>query len=141
MNKVPLIEMKGITKEFPGVVALNNVDFDLKPGEIHALVGENGAGKSTLMRILFGIHEPDAGKIFVKGKDVPILNPSHAQDLGISMVHQELLLVPDMDIAQNIALGREDRSAGEYLVLPYQYRPRWNRPPTEPFPRGVAHIH
>ncbi len=110
MNKEPLIEMQGITKKFPGVIALDNVDFDLMAGEIHALVGENGAGKSTLMRILFGVHQPDAGKILVKGREASILDPSHAQKLGISMVHQELLLVPDMNVAQNIALGRETRS-------------------------------
>jgi len=110
MPKTPLIEMQGITKEFPGVIALNNVDFDLKAGEIHALVGENGAGKSTLMRILFGVYRPNIGKILVKGEEVSILDPSHAQKLGISMVHQELLLVPDMNIAQNIALGREFQS-------------------------------
>jgi ribose transport system ATP-binding protein len=105
--KTPLIEMRGITKEFPGVLALDNVDFDLLKGEIHALVGENGAGKSTLMRVLFGIYQPDAGKILVKGKEVSIHDPSHAQQLGITMVHQELLLVPEMNAAQNISLGRE----------------------------------
>lgn len=92
------------------MLALDNVDFDLIPGEIHALVGENGAGKSTLMRILFGIYQPDAGEILVNGQEVSILDPSHAQKLGISMVHQELLLVPDMNAAQNIALGREIHS-------------------------------
>jgi ribose transport system ATP-binding protein len=106
-EKTPLIEMKGIRKEFPGVLALDDVHLDLFPGEIHALVGENGAGKSTLMRILFGIHQPDEGQIMVKGQEVKIDSPHHAQALGISMVHQELLLVPDMNAAQNIALGRE----------------------------------
>ncbi|MDO9545886.1 MAG: sugar ABC transporter ATP-binding protein [Pelolinea sp.] len=115
MNKVPLIEMQGITKNFPGVTALDNVDFDLKAGEIHALVGENGAGKSTLMRILFGVHQPDAGKILVKGQEVSIPDPSYAQKLGISMVHQELLLVPDMNVAQNIALGRETNFGSGFL--------------------------
>jgi ribose transport system ATP-binding protein len=110
MHKTPLIEMRGITKNFPGVVALDNVDFDLMAGEIHGLVGENGAGKSTLVRIIFGVHQPDDGKIFIKGQEVSIHNPSHAQQLGISMVHQELLLVPDMNVAQNISLGREIQS-------------------------------
>ena len=109
--KTPLIEMRGIIKEFPGVLALDNVDFDLMKGEIHALVGENGAGKSTLMRVLFGVYQPDAGKILVKGKEVSIHSPSQAQQLGISMVHQELLLVPEMNSAQNISLGRESFSA------------------------------
>ena len=115
MEKKPLIEMKGIRKEFPGVLALDDVHFDLLPGEIHALVGENGAGKSTLMRILFGIHQPDEGQIIVKGQEVTIDSPHHAQELGISMVHQELLLVPDMNAAQNIALGRE-KFAGPGII-------------------------
>jgi len=110
MSDIPLIEMKGITKEFPGVRALDKADFELRKGEIHALVGENGAGKSTLMRVLFGVYKPEEGQIFVKGQETTILSPSHAQKLGISMVHQELLLVPSMNSAQNIALGREIQS-------------------------------
>lgn len=102
-----LLEMRGITKIFPGVQALTEVDFDLQPGEVHALLGENGAGKSTLMRILFGVHQKDAGQILINGQEVIIHNPHHAQQLGISMVHQELNLVASMNAAQNIALGRE----------------------------------
>jgi len=109
MEKTPLIEMQGITKVFPGVRALDNIDFELLKGEIHALVGENGAGKSTLMKVLFGVYEPDAGKILLNGKEVKIHGPAHAQHLGISMVHQEIMLVPEMNAVQNIALGREAR--------------------------------
>jgi ribose transport system ATP-binding protein len=99
--------MRGITKNFPGVRALDSVDFDLQPGEVHALLGENGAGKSTLMRILFGVYPKDAGQILVGGQEVSIRNPHHAQQLGISMVHQELNLIPSMNVAQNISLGHE----------------------------------
>ncbi len=107
MNETNLVSMKGITKVFPGVRALDNVDFFLEKGEIHALVGENGAGKSTLMKILFGIYQPDEGKITINGNEVVISSPSFAQHQGISMVHQEIMLIPEMSIGQNIALGRE----------------------------------
>lgn len=115
MNNPKLVEMQGITKVFPGVRALDNVDFTLLKGEIHALVGENGAGKSTLMKILYGIYQPDGGKVIFKDQEVAIHSPSHAQHLGISMVHQEIMLVPHMNVAQNIALGREARSAPAIL--------------------------
>ena len=88
-----VLEMKNITKLFPGIVANNSVDFQLKKGEIHALLGENGAGKSTLMNVLFGLYEPDGGKIFVRGKEEKINNPQEAQRLGIGMVHQHFKLV------------------------------------------------
>lgn len=107
-----ILEMHAITKDFPGVRALENVHFELRRGEIHALIGENGAGKSTLMKVLFGVHQKDAGKILLRGREVNILNPSHAQKLGISMVHQELNLVPYMNAAQNIALDHEPIRGG-----------------------------
>ncbi|MGC8787259.1 MAG: ATP-binding cassette domain-containing protein, partial [Anaerolineae bacterium] len=107
-----ILEMHGITKDFPGVRALEDVHFELHKGEIHALIGENGAGKSTLMKVLFGVHQKDAGRILLRGQEVNILNPSHAQKLGISMVHQELNLVPYMNAAQNIALGHEPTRGG-----------------------------
>ncbi len=110
-----LLEMCGIVKDFPGVRALDRVDLDLRPGEILALLGENGAGKSTLMRILFGAYPKDAGQILVRGEEVAIRSPHHALQLGISMVHQELNLVPYMNAAQNIALGHEDRALGTWL--------------------------
>lgn len=104
-----LIQMEGIMKEFPGVLALNNCRFDLRAGEVHALMGENGAGKSTLMKILTGVYQKDAGTIEFKGRPVELSNPKVAQDVGISMIHQELNLAPDLTVAQNIFIGREPR--------------------------------
>lgn len=104
-----LIQMEGIMKEFPGVLALNNCRFDLRTGEVHALMGENGAGKSTLMKILTGVYQKDAGTIEFKGQPVELSNPKAAQDAGISMIHQELNLAPDLMVAQNIFIGREPR--------------------------------
>ncbi|MFN8472595.1 MAG: sugar ABC transporter ATP-binding protein [Anaerolineae bacterium] len=106
-----LVLMEGIDKSFPGVHALNNAKFELMPGEIHALVGENGAGKSTLMKILSGIYSKDAGRIIYKGQEVNITRPREAQDLGISMIHQELNLMQHLTVAQNIYIGREPRTA------------------------------
>jgi ribose transport system ATP-binding protein len=102
--------MEGIDKTFPGVHALDQARFELRPGEIHALVGENGAGKSTLMKILGGVYSKDAGRIVIKGQEVTIPNPRAAQGLGISMIHQELNLMPHLTIAQNIFIGREPRA-------------------------------
>src|SRR5262245_55025228 len=104
-----LVRMEGIDKSFPGVQALEGARFELRPGEVHALVGENGAGKSTLMKILSGIYRRDAGSILYKGREVDIPDPRAALDLGISMVHQELILAPHLTVAQNIFLGREPR--------------------------------
>lgn len=101
------LQMKGITKEFPGVLALNKVDFDLKEGEVHALIGENGAGKSTLIKILSGAHQMDQGEIFINNKKVAIQNPRHAQELGISVIYQEFNLVPYLSVYENVFLGRE----------------------------------
>jgi simple sugar transport system ATP-binding protein len=106
-EKVPLIELKGITKIFPGVVANDDVTLTLYPGEIHALVGENGAGKTTLMRILYGEYKPDKGEIFVKGRPVRITGPAVAVQLGIGMVHQHFMLVPGLSVLENIILGSE----------------------------------
>lgn len=104
-----LIEMKNITKEFPGVVANDNVSIDIKEGEIHAIVGENGAGKSTLMKILYGLYKPDSGQIYFKGNPVKIKSPLDAIRLGIGMVHQHFMLVPSFTVAENIVLGVEPR--------------------------------
>jgi ribose transport system ATP-binding protein len=104
--KPPLLKMEGITKEFPGVTAVNRVDFDLRPGEVHALVGENGAGKSTLIKILSGAIPKTAGDIFINGEKVDIANPKRAQALGIAVIYQELMLAPTMSAAENIFLGR-----------------------------------
>ncbi|MDP9380471.1 MAG: ABC transporter ATP-binding protein [Chloroflexota bacterium] len=99
--------MLGVSKRFPGVLANEAVDFDLRAGEIHALVGENGAGKSTLMKILFGLYAPDSGTVEVRGKPVEITSPQTALDLGIGMVHQHFMLVPSLTVAENITLGME----------------------------------
>ncbi len=112
----PLVEMEGITKDFPGVHALDDASFELRRGEVHALVGENGAGKSTLMKILAGIYSPDAGTIRVGGREVTITNPREAQELGISIIHQELNLMPHLTVAQNIFIGREPRGRLPFVV-------------------------
>lgn len=104
-----ILEMRGISKSFPGVTVLKDVDFTLRPGEVHALMGENGAGKSTLMKILMGIHAPDAGRILIDGAQERITDPSRAIALGIAMIHQELNPVLDMPVYENIFLGRELR--------------------------------
>ena len=104
-----LVEMRGIEKRFPGVHALKAVKFDLKPGEVHALMGENGAGKSTLMKIMSGIYSSDGGKMFVDGNPVAPDSPRAAQDLGIGIIHQELSLMNDLTAAQNVLIGREPR--------------------------------
>src|SRR6476660_3499615 len=111
-----LVEMTGITKDFPGVHALAEAGFDLRPGEVHALVGENGAGKSTLMKILAGVYQPDAGEIRFKGNPVQIASPRTALDLGISMIHQELNLMPHLTVAQNVFMGREPRGRPRFLL-------------------------
>ena len=102
-----LLRMQGITKEFPGVLALDEVDFDLYEGEIHCLVGENGAGKSTLIKILSGAYFKDKGKIYIRGREVEIANPHQGRTLGISVIYQELDLIPSLSIAENIFLGNE----------------------------------
>jgi ABC-type sugar transport system ATPase subunit len=101
--------MRGISKSFPGVKALQNVNLQVRKGEVHAIVGENGAGKSTLMKILAGVYNPDDGSIEVMGKPVGALNPREARDLGIGMIYQELNLVPDLTVAENISLGAMPR--------------------------------
>ena len=102
-----LLEMKNVCKSFPGVKALQNVDFQLKAGEIHALLGENGAGKSTLIKVLGGIYIPEEGEIYIDGQKVDINGVNAARDNGISIIHQELVQVPHMTVAENIFLGRE----------------------------------
>jgi ribose transport system ATP-binding protein len=104
-----LVQMEGIEKRFPGVLALDGCRFELQAGEVHALVGENGAGKSTMMKILTGVYQKDAGRIVYKGNEVNISNTKAAQQLGISIIHQELNLMPHLTVAQNIFIGREPR--------------------------------
>jgi ribose transport system ATP-binding protein len=109
--KEVLVHMEGIEKSFPGVHALSQCQFELLKGEVHALVGENGAGKSTLMKVLTGVYTKDAGQIIYKGNKVEITTPKMALGLGISIIHQELNLMPDLTVAQNIYIGREPRKA------------------------------
>lgn len=107
-----LLEMREITKRFPGVTANAGVSFDLRAGEIHALVGENGAGKTTLMKILYGLHRPDSGSILVRGAPVAIRGPREAIRLGIGMVHQHFMLFPPFSVLENVTLGEETHAAG-----------------------------
>lgn len=104
-QKIEHLELKNITKRFPGVLANAHVDFDVKEGEVHALLGENGAGKSTLMKILYGLYQPDDGEVFINGKPVKISSPNDAINLGIGMIHQHFMLVDSLTVAENIALG------------------------------------
>jgi general nucleoside transport system ATP-binding protein len=108
-----IIEMLNIRKEFPGIVANDNITLQLRKGEIHALLGENGAGKSTLMNVLFGLYQPEQGEIRVKGKPVKITNPNIANDLGIGMVHQHFMLVEPFTVTENIILGKEKTVRGK----------------------------
>lgn len=111
-SSTPLLRMHGITKRFPGVVALNNVHLEVGAGTVHLLLGENGAGKSTLMKILSGAYAKDSGSIAIAGRTIEILSPHHAQELGISMIYQEMNLVPNLTVAENIFLGREPSKFG-----------------------------
>ena len=108
MKENSVLEMKNIYKSFPGVKALQAVDFTLCEGEIHALMGENGAGKSTLIKVLTGVYEKDGGDIFLKGHEgaVAIRSPQDAQNLGISTVYQEITLCPNLSVAENMYIGR-----------------------------------
>ncbi|MDX6506394.1 MAG: ral nucleoside transport system ATP-binding protein [Gaiellaceae bacterium] len=117
MEQRPVLELRGITKRFPGVVANDQVDFDLRGREVHALLGENGAGKSTLMNVLYGLYSPDEGEIRVKGEPVRMRSPKDAIDHGIGMVHQHFMLIPVMTVAENIVLATEPTRGG--VVLDY----------------------
>ena len=110
-NEDYLLKMTGITKSFPGVMALDGVDFAVKPGEAHALMGENGAGKSTLIKVLTGIYQKDRGEILFNGEFISPANASQAQHVGISTLYQELNLIPFLSVAENISIGREPRKA------------------------------
>jgi ABC-type sugar transport system ATPase subunit len=111
----PLIEIRDVSKKFPGVQALDSVSLDIRPGEIHAVAGENGAGKSTLMKLLSQLERPSDGTIEIEGREMRFRNPRYAQKLGIAMVHQEFALAPHLSIADNLALGRE-RTHGGFIV-------------------------
>ncbi len=111
----PALEMRGITKRYPGVLANDHIDLDIRPGEIHALLGENGAGKSTLMNILYGLAVPDSGEIQIDGQPVTINGPADAIARGISMVHQHFMLVPVLTVAENILLGEETMANAVFI--------------------------
>lgn len=106
-DNITILEMKGITKRFSGVTALDNCELTLSKGEVHCLVGENGAGKSTLVKILCGIYQRDAGTVIFDGQEVSFANPKQAMNDGIFIVHQELNLIPHLSVAQNIFIGKE----------------------------------
>ena len=106
----PALEMRGITKRYPGVVANDHIDLDVRRGEIHALLGENGAGKTTLMNVLYGLARPDEGRILMDGREIQIAGPSDAIARGISMVHQHFMLMPVLSVAENVILGSETMS-------------------------------
>src|SRR4051794_6868433 len=129
----PALELRGITKRFGSLVANQAIDFELKRGEIHALLGENGAGKSTLMNVLYGLHQPDEGEILLDGKPVQIESARKAIRLGIGMVHQHFMLVPVMTVAENLVLGSEPHSGP---LLDYKAAARRTRELSERF--GLA---
>jgi ABC-type uncharacterized transport system ATPase subunit len=113
--RAPALEMRGITKRYPGVLANDHIDLDVRPGEIHALLGENGAGKTTLMNVLYGLARPDEGEILLDGEVVTLTGPSDAIARGISMVHQHFMLVPVLTVAENIVLGAETMNGPIFL--------------------------
>ena len=117
MSSDLIIQMQRITKRFPGVVANNRVDLNVRPGTIHALLGENGAGKTTLMNVLYGLYQPEEGQIFIRGQESKIASPRDAMDLGIGMVHQHFMLVPVLSVAENIILGLPTNH-GPFLDMP-----------------------
>src|SRR5262245_59533596 len=110
-----VLELRGITKRFPGVLANDKINISLREGKILALLGENGAGKTTLMNILYGLYKPDEGQILVHGNEVNIQSPNDAIENGIGMVHQHFMLVPVMTVAENVMLGVEPTKNGVFL--------------------------
>ena len=119
-GSVPVLQVSGLSKAYPGVQALRDIDFDLRPGEVHCLIGENGAGKSTLVKILAGVQTPDAGEVVIAGSPVAFSSPLAAQEAGIACIFQELNVVGGLTVAENIMLGAEpgrfgfvDRKANE----------------------------
>src|SRR4051794_36569190 len=115
---MPAVELRGITKRFPGVVANDDVDFEASPGEVHALLGENGAGKSTLSNILTGLYRQDEGEIAIDGRTVSFSSPRDALDAGICMVHQHFRLVPPFTVAENVILGDHRGEGKKFVVHP-----------------------
>ena len=110
-----ILKMEGISKSFPGVKALDNVDFALRKGDIHALMGENGAGKSTLIKVITGVYEEDAGRIALNGRPIHFKSPQEAQNMGIGTVYQEIALCPNLTVAENMFIGR-----GQYTFVQWK---------------------
>jgi monosaccharide-transporting ATPase len=108
-QRAPVLEVRRVTKLFPGVLALDDISFELRPGEVHALVGENGAGKSTMIKVVTGVYAPDEGQILFDGEEVSFSQPRESQEAGISTIYQEINLIPLLSVAQNVFLGREPR--------------------------------
>src|ERR671932_2834780 len=135
MDQGPVLELRGITKRFPGIVANDRIDFDLMRGEVHALLGENGAGKSTLMNVLYGLYHPDEGEIRINGTPITLGSTKDAIDAGIGMVHQHFMLVPVMTVAENIVLATEPTTAG--VLLDYDAARRRVRDLAEAFKFAV----
>src|SRR5256714_10446293 len=115
MADAPVLELRGITKQFPGVLANDHIDLEVRRGEVHALLGENGAGKSTLMNILYGLYHPDEGEILLNGKPTTFSSAKDAIGSGIGMVHQHFILIPVMTVAENIVLAEEPTYGGVLL--------------------------
>src|SRR5918997_3091727 len=122
MEQNPILEVRRGTKRFPGVLALDDVSFQLMPGEVHALVGENGAGKSTLIKVLTGLYSPDDGQIIYRGEEVQFQNPGDSQAAGISTIYQEVNLIPLLSVAQNVFLGREPKNRFGLIDVPRMNR-------------------
>jgi general nucleoside transport system ATP-binding protein len=129
-RRIKQLEMRGIVKKFPGVLACNRINFDVKGGEIHALLGENGAGKSTLMKILYGLYQPDEGTVLINGEPSAVTSPQDAIRSGIGMIHQHFMFVPSLTVAENVALGLKtsytanidiDKISRELVALSEQY--------------------
>src|SRR5512136_2970649 len=117
-----ILRMTNISKSFAGVQALRGVHLELRPGEVHALLGENGAGKSTLVKVITGVHQPDTGEIYLDDRQIHVADPREATALGISAIYQELSTFPDLDIAENIFIGRQPTAASGLLDWPKLYR-------------------
>jgi ribose transport system ATP-binding protein len=122
MERTPILEVRRGTKRFPGVLALDDVSFQLMPGEVHALVGENGAGKSTLIKVLTGLYTPDEGEVIYAGEEVHFHSPGESQAAGISTIYQEVNLIPRLSVAQNVFLGREPRRFLNLIDIPRMNR-------------------
>ena len=128
-----LLEVRHISKAFPGTQALQDVSMAFRPGEIHAVVGENGAGKSTLMLIIAGVHRRDAGEILLDGRPIEPMNPHHAQTLGVSIVYQELSMAPNLSVAENIFINRQplnrwNKRASSQRLPKRQWQPATRKP-------------